>query len=219
MALFHPRCLHTYRSCDPGHADLVHDNSCTRPNPECRGPIQGGIMNMTEVDPCHPSLKERKAWEADGGWEATDGCLCGADGGCEHGNPSWLIAPPLIEIDETAPAGTAGAAHGVAALCPPPRAARSLPPGLVTSSLSAKTRRSTLMTGRVRYARHIEATRQLSSQAVPGACPVGRAAAVRAAAAVPVPAAPVPAWRRVRGWRLRPARGASPRCGCRSGHR
>jgi hypothetical protein len=128
-------------------------------------------MNMTKIDPCHPSLKERKAWEAEGGWEATDGCLCSADGECEHGNPSRLIALGVIEIDETAPAATAGAEHGVAALCPPPSAARSSPPGPAASSLLGKTRRT--LTGRVRYARHREATRRVRRQKVPGAGAVG----------------------------------------------
>jgi hypothetical protein len=44
-----------------------------------------------------PSLQElQRQVEEDGGCEATDGCFVEPGGTCDHGQPSWLLAPGLI---------------------------------------------------------------------------------------------------------------------------
>ena len=43
----------------------------------------------SEAEP--PDLETLRAWESEGGCEATDGCWVEPDGTCPHGHPSWLL--------------------------------------------------------------------------------------------------------------------------------
>ena len=43
-----------------------------------------------------PAMEDMKAWEEEGGCEATDGCWVEPDGVCQHGYPSWLLYLGLI---------------------------------------------------------------------------------------------------------------------------
>ncbi len=43
-----------------------------------------------------PSDDQLMEWSNDAGCEAIDGCWVEADGTCEHGQPSWLLAMGMI---------------------------------------------------------------------------------------------------------------------------
>ena len=51
--------------------------------------------DATRVE-CIPSDSQLMDWSNDGGCEAIDGCWVEADGTCEHGAPSWLLAMGMI---------------------------------------------------------------------------------------------------------------------------
>ena len=54
----------------------------------------GGPPAVESVEP--PGIETLKEWEAEGGCEATDGCVVEPDGECPHGHQSWLLELGLI---------------------------------------------------------------------------------------------------------------------------